>query len=323
MRLGRLIAQRLAVSLPCLALLLIGLFILLQYAPGDAVDALLSQVGGDPALASTLRQQYGLNSPMTVQIAVYIGHLLHLDLGQSVTYGRPVVSVIAERLPVTLALMAASLSLAVVGGAALGIVAARCVNRWPDTLISSAALVFYATPSFWFGLMGIVLFAVKLSWLPAGGLVDLRAGYTGARLVLDMALHLLMPVASLALIFLAVYVRIMRASLLEVLSLDFIRTARAKGLPEAAVFNRHALRNALLPLVTIAGLQASTMLGGAVVVESVFSLPGLGLLSYEAVVQRDLNMLLGIIFISALLVIAINLGVDMLYAKLDPRIDAQ
>jgi peptide/nickel transport system permease protein len=170
--------------------------------------------------------------------------------------------------------------------------------------------------------MGILLFAVKLQWLPAGGLTDLAADYTGMRLILDAAMHLILPTATLALIYLAIYLRIMRASMLEVLTLDFVRTARAKGARESAVLVRHALRNALLPLVTIIGLQAGSMLGGAVVVESVFSLPGLGRLAYEAVVSRDLNLLLGIVFMSSILVIIVNFVVDMLYAWLDPRIDA-
>jgi peptide/nickel transport system permease protein len=199
-------------------------------------------------------------------------------------------------------------------------VAARRVNKWPDTLISTLGLVFYATPSFWFGLMAIVLFSVYLQWLPAGGFTDIAESYTGIAAVLDIARHLVLPTLTLGLIFLAIYLRIMRASMLEVLSLDFVRTARAKGLGETRIIARHVLRNAMLPMVTLIGLQAGTMLGGSVVVESVFALPGLGRLAYESVVQRDLNTLLGIVFVSALLVITINFLVDILYARLDPRI---
>jgi peptide/nickel transport system permease protein len=202
----------------------------------------------------------------------------------------------------------------------LGVLAARRVNGWSDTLISTLGLVFYATPSFWFGLMAIVLFAVHLEWLPAGGFEEIGAGYTGLRRALDIASHLVLPTLTLGLIFLAIYLRIMRASMLEVLTLDFVRTARAKGLDETRVVTRHVLRNAMLPMVTLIGLQAGTMLGGSVVVESVFSLPGLGRLAYEAVVQRDLNTLLGIVFVSALLVILVNFLVDLVYARLDPRI---
>jgi peptide/nickel transport system permease protein len=216
--------------------------------------------------------------------------------------------------------MTASLSFAVFFGLVFGVIAARGVNRWPDTLISTLGLIFYATPSFWFGLMAIVVFSIYLQWLPAGGFEDITLVQGGFSRTLDIARHLLLPSLTLGLIFLAIYLRIMRASMLEVLNLDFVRTARSKGLDETSVVVRHVLRNALLPMVTLIGLQAGTMLGGSVVVESVFSLPGLGRLAYESVVQRDLNTLLGIVFVSALLVIVVNFVVDLAYARLDPRI---
>ena len=185
-------------------------------------------------------------------------------------------------------------------------------------IISTLGLVFYAIPSFWLGLMLIVLFSVKLGWLPPGGFESIGAGLTGLDRVLDIATHLVLPVLSLALIFLAIYLRLMRASMLEVMNLDFVRTARAKGLSEGHVLWRHVLRNALLPMVTFVGLQFSTMLGGSVVIESVFSLPGLGRLAFESVVQRDLNTLLGIVLVSAVLVIVVNFLVDILYAQARP-----
>jgi peptide/nickel transport system permease protein len=313
--------RRLAASVPTLLLILAGLFLLLQLAPGDTVDALMAQMGGgDAALAEELRRFYGLDLPVMARLGDYLWRLVRLDLGFSAIYGKPVATVILERLPATLLLMTASLSFAFAAGMALGVLAARRVNRWPDTLISTLGLVFYATPSFWFGLMAIVVFSVRLQWLPAGGFGDVAMGYTGLEAALDIAKHLVLPTLTLGLIFLAIYLRIMRASMLEVLSLDFVRTARAKGLTETRVVARHVLRNAMLPMVTLIGLQAGTMLGGSVVVESVFALPGLGRLAYESVVQRDLNTLLGIVFVSALLVIAVNFVVDLLYARLDPRI---
>jgi peptide/nickel transport system permease protein len=167
------------------------------------------------------------------------------------------------------------------------------------------------------------VFSIYLQWLPAGGFEDIGEVRTGIWRVLDIASHLVLPTLTLGLIFLAIYLRIMRASMLEVLNLDFVRTARAKGLDETGIVTRHVLRNALLPMVTLIGLQAGTMLGGSVVVETVFSLPGLGRLAYESVVQRDLNTLLGIVFVSALLVISVNFITDLLYARLDPRITAE
>ena len=321
MRVLLLALRRLAASVPTLLLILVGLFLLLQLAPGDTVDALMAQMGGgDAAVAEELRRFYGLDLPVMARLGDYLWRLVRLDLGFSAIYGKPVATVILERLPATLLLMTASLSFAFAAGMALGVLAARRVNRWPDTLISTLGLVFYATPSFWFGLMAIVVFSVHLQWLPAGGFGDVAMGYTGLEAALDVAKHLVLPTLTLGLIFLAIYLRIMRASMLEVLSLDFVRTARAKGLTETRVVARHVLRNALLPMVTLIGLQAGTMLGGSVVVESVFALPGLGRLAYESVVQRDLNTLLGIVFVSALLVIAVNFLVDLLYARLDPRI---
>jgi len=322
MRILRLVLRRLSLSIPCLGIILAVLFFLLQLAPGDAVDALIGQMGtSDDTLSKLLRSYYGLDGSVVAQFTGYLGRLITLDLGLSVAYGTPVLALILERLPVTVVLMVTSMAMAFTGGCVVGVIAARYVHRWPDTIISVLGMLVYSMPSFWFGLMAIVLFAVTLGWLPAGGISDLRAGHTGLALMLDMAKHLVMPALTLGLIFFAVYLRVMRTAMLEVMTLDFMRTARAKGLQERAVLFRHALRNALLPMVTIAGLQASSMLGGAVVVESVFSLPGLGRLAQEAVVQRDLNMLLGITVMSSVLVIVVNLVIDIIYAKLDPRID--
>ncbi|KAA9002448.1 ABC transporter permease [Affinibrenneria salicis] len=324
MRLLVLSARRLAAAVPALLIILVGLFLLLQFAPGDTVDALVAQMGGgDPTMIEELRRYYALDQSTAVRLGDYLWRLVHLDLGQSAIYGKPVAEVILERLPVTLLLMGSSLALAVAAGMALGIIAARRVNRWPDTLISLLGLIFYSTPSFWFGLMGIFLFSIYLDWLPSGGFETLASGLSGWARWLDIAHHLVLPTLTLTLIFLAIYLRIMRASMLEVATLDFVRTARAKGLGETRIVVRHILRNALLPLVTLIGLQAGTMLGGSVVVESVFALPGLGRLAYESVMQRDLNTLLGVVFVSALLVIAINFLVDLLYARLDPRISGE
>lgn len=321
MRILALAGRRLAASIPTLVLILIGVFVLLQFAPGDTVDALMAQMGGgDAETAKQLRQYYGLDVSAWAQLGNYLWRLVRLDLGFSAIYGKPVATVIAERLPTTILLMTASLSLAFFFGLIFGVIAARGVNRWPDTLISTLGLVFYAMPTFWFGLMAIVVFSIYLQWLPAGGFEDITVGLTGWRRTLDIASHLVLPTLTLGLFYMAIYLRIMRGSMLEVLTLDFVRTARAKGMDETRVVVRHVLRNALLPMVTLIGLQAGTMLGGSVVVESVFSLPGLGRLAYESVIQRDLNTLLGIVFVSALLVIVVNFIVDLLYARLDPRI---
>jgi peptide/nickel transport system permease protein len=169
--------------------------------------------------------------------------------------------------------------------------------------------------------MGIVVFAVKLAWLPPGGFETVGAGYTGLMRVLDIARYLVLPTLTLGLIFLAIYLRIMRASMLEVLTLDFVRTARAKGVAEQAVIVRHVLRNALLPVVTLAGLQAGTLVGGAVLTETVFAWPGIGRLMYEALLQRDYNLLLGVFVVCSAMVLVFNLATDLIYRSVDPRIE--
>ncbi len=246
MRILRLAGRRLAASIPTLVLILIGIFLLLQFAPGDTVDAMMAQMGGgDAATARELRRFYGLDLSVPVQLGHYLLRLVRLDLGFSSIYGKPVAAVLLERLPPTILLMTASLSFAFFFGLVFGVIAARGVNKWPDTVISIAGLIFYATPSFWFGLMAIVVFSIYLQWLPAGGFEDIGAVQTGIWRTLDIARHLVLPTLTLGLIFLAIYLRIMRASMLEVLNLDYVRTARAKGLDETRVVTRHVLRNAL------------------------------------------------------------------------------
>jgi peptide/nickel transport system permease protein len=287
------------------------------------VDAMLAASGGgDAGLIAELRGAYGLDQPVWVQLLLYLWRAIRLDFGTSSIYGAPVLEVVLSRAGNTVALMLASLALAILLGALLGIAAARRRGTLADSVIVVLGLVFYATPGFWVGLMLIVLFSVKLGWLPVGGLETIGAGLTGFAHALDRARHLAMPMASLSLVFLAVYLRLMRSSMIEAYGEDFVRTARAKGLSERRIAYAHVLRNALLPLVTMAGLQFGTLIGGSVVVESVFSLPGLGRLAYEAVAQRDLNTLLGVVLLTSVLVILANLVVDLLYARLDPRIEA-
>jgi peptide/nickel transport system permease protein len=251
---------------------------------------------------------------------IYLGKLATLDLGYSFVYQTPVTSLIAERLPATLLLMVSSLVIAMGLGVALGVAAARRRGTWIDSVVSVGALVVYATPVFWLGLMLIVFFSITLGILPSGGSVDIRAGHTGLAYALDMAKHLVLPVATMSLFYVAIYTRMMRASMLEVYSLDFITTARAKGLSERAIAWQHAARNALLPVVTLAGLQFGHLLGGSVLVETVFGWPGLGRLVFDSLMQRDINLLLGILFVSSVVVVLANLAADLAYGWLDPRI---
>src|SRR5260370_11642449 len=248
MRILGLAGRRLAASIPTLILILIGVFLLLQLAPGDTVDALMAQMGGgDAAAERELRKCYGLDLSLTAQLGNYLWRLVRLDLVFSSIYGKPVATVILERLPPTILLMTASLSFAFFFGLLFGVIAARGVNRWPDTLISTLGLIFYATPSFWFGLMAIVVFSIYLQWLPAGGFQDIGSVQTGIWGVIDIAKHLMLPTLTLGLIFLAIYLRIMRASMLEILNLDYVRTARAKGLHQTPLVPPQLLPHRPLP----------------------------------------------------------------------------
>ena len=313
--------RRLITTIPALVIILITLFLLLQLAPGDTVDALLAQIGGaESSVIDEMRHYYELDQSTSSRLLNYLWRLVHLDLGQSAIYNKPVSHMILERLPATLLLMISAMSLAFTCGTILGILSAQKVNRWPDTLISILGLIFYSTPSFWLALMGIVFFSIYLNWLPPSGFGSIEQSLTGFSAILDIAWYLILPTITLALVYLAIYLRIMRASLLEVSTLDFVKTAKTKGLSSRKILVNHVLRNAMLPMITLIGLQAGTMLGGSVVIETIFAIPGLGRLAYDSVVQRDLNTLLGVVFISAILVIFINFIVDMLYAKLDPRI---
>lgn len=296
-------------------------FFLLQLAPGDAAQVLAGEAGAaTPEYMAALRAQFGLDQPLLVQFWKYILNLAHFNLGYSFRHGMPVAQLIGERVPATLLLMGASILFAVVAGATLGAIAAYRAGRIADVVISTLALVFFATPLFWIGLMLVVVFSVWLDWLPVGGMFTIEAGYTGWKYILDIARHLVLPAVTLGLFYMAVYTRLMRATMVEVRRQDFVRTAVAKGARPPRVLFAHVLRNALLPLVTMLGVQVSSIIGGAVLVETVFSWPGLGRLAFEALFQRDFNLLLGILLCSSIVVIVVNWVVDFVYTRLDPRI---
>lgn len=296
-------------------------FILLHLAPGDAADIIAAQSGGASAeFVSELRRSFGLDRPMYQQFFIYIGRLLILDLGFSHVQQRPVFELIADRVPATLLLMVTAIGIAIVFGVLAGIVAAMRHRRWIDSLVSVVALVVYATPQFWLGLMLIVLFSITFPILPSGGMMTIASEMGAGARIVDIARHLALPALTLGLFYVAVYARLMRASMLEVYTFDFITAARAKGVSEARVGFIHAAANALLPVVTLAGVQVGHLLGGSILVETVFSWPGLGRLVFDALLQRDLNLLLGILFVSSVVVVLANLIVDLLYGLLDPRI---
>lgn len=320
-RIAGLLWRRLAGAVPVLAIVVAGAFLLLELAPGDAVDAYLVSVGGgDAALAGHLRAQYGLDGSALSRFSVYLASLARFDLGWSVAFDRPVLDLIGERLPATLILMGSATALSFGLGSLLGVLAGARPGGFRDRFLSIASLALYAVPGFWLGLVLVIIFAVDLRWLPFSGFETIASGRQGLDRAIDIARHMVLPVSALGFIYLALYLRVTRAAIGAIWPQDYVLFARARGLSARRILWRHVARNALLPLVTVLGLQSAAMLGGSVVIESVFAIPGFGRLAHEAVAGRDAPLLVGILLVSALMVVAVNLVVDALYAVLDPRI---
>lgn len=309
-------------AITVIALIAIVNFFLVRMAPGDPAQVMAGQSGAsDEKYMAQLRQEFGLDKPVLTQLGVYVDHMVRLDLGYSHRQQQPVFKLILERLPATLLLTGLAFVLSISLGVLLGLLAARTVGSWTDTAISGAALLFYATPIFWSGLLLVLIFSVALDWLPAYGFSSIGTNASGLESLMDIARHAILPVTTLSLFYVAIYARLARASMLEVSRLDFVKTARAKGLPERQVLVRHVLRNALLPIITYAGIHAGGLVGGSVVVETIFAWPGVGRLAFEAVSQRDYSVLLGVFFTISVIVVSINLLTDFIYAFADPRIE--
>jgi peptide/nickel transport system permease protein len=319
---GRYLLRRASQALLVLVLIACTNFLIINAAPGDMVDVMAGETGAaDAAYLAALRDKFGLDQPLPVRLGRYLGSLATLDLGHSFRHNESVVQLILSRFPPTLLLMFSALGIALVGGIVLGVAAARRPGSLRDSVISVVALLGYSTPLFWFGLMLTVLMSVKLGLLPSSGMSTIGEDFGLLGNALDVGKHLLMPALTLALFYISTYTRLMRASMLEISGMDFARTAKAKGLNERQVAYRHVLRNAILPLVSLFGVQLGAVLGGSVVVEVVFGWPGLGTLAFDALFQRDYNLLMGILFMSSVLVVVVNLAVDLLYSVLDPRIE--
>ncbi len=322
MRRLRYFGYRILLALPVVFGILILNFFLIHLAPGDAASVLAGESGAaTPEYMAVLRVKFGLDQPLWQQFVSYIGNMLRLNLGYSFRNDAGVFDLILDRLGPTLLLMLTAFGSALGIGTLLGLIAATGRNSWRDNVISVLTLVAYATPVFWLGLMMVVVFAIRLAWLPTSGFETVGADLEGWDSALDIGRHLVMPAVTLSLFYLALYARVMRASVLEQSGLDYVTTARAKGQSERGIMFRHVFGNALLPVVTMAGVQAGNLIGGSVVVETVFGWPGIGTLAFNALQSRDLNLLLGIFFVSACLVVVINLLVDLIYVSLDPRIE--
>jgi peptide/nickel transport system permease protein len=317
----KLLRRRLVQAVPLILGVVVINFCLIQLAPGTFLELMTAENQvSDPATVELLRKTYGLDDPVWLQLLKYIWALMRFDFGFSYRQNMPVIQAIWIHLPATLLLMVSSVTLALAVGVAAGVVASMKVRTFWDSLVSVAAMFFFAAPSFWLGIMLIVLFAVKLGWLPVGGMMTI-GGAGGVGGILDILHHLILPTLALGLFYAAIYARVMRSSMLEVAQLDFVRTARAKGLSRNKVTIAHVLRNALLPVVTILGVQMGTVLAGSVVIESVFSWPGIGSLLFDSVSSRNYPVVLGIMVLGSLVVIAANIAVDLVYMWLDPRIE--
>jgi peptide/nickel transport system permease protein len=313
--------RRLVYSILLLLAVIVLNFLLLHIAPGDPVETLVGEMGGaSEELIAELRAEYGLDKSVIHQLYTHIIRMAQGDLGMSFSLDQPVIELILDRLPATLILVVTALVLAIVFGTLLGIIAAQKPKSIFSGFVTVISLAGYSAPVFWTGIMLLIVFSYLVPLFPSFGMSEVGTSGTAFDRFLDVLHHLVLPALTLASIYLAVYSRMARASMMDVLGSDYIRTARSKGLSERVIIYKHALKNAVLPVVTMAGLQFSQLIAGAVVVETVFSWPGMGQLAFEAILRRDHPLLLGILFFSTLIVIFINFLTDMSYRLLDPRI---
>ena len=315
------IAARIAWSVGLILAVIVMCFSLVHLAPGDAALVIAGESGaGDPELIEQIREDLGLDDPYFVQLSRYVGDVASGDFGTSYRFNEPVTSLIGDRIWPTILLVTTALVFAIVIGVLVGVFTARRPESPVSHGVTVFSLVGYSMPVFWTGYLLIIAFASNVRWFPVAGMRDVR--FEGNRFEewLDIAHHLVLPALTLGLIYLAQYSRLSRASMLEVLQSDYVRTARAKGLAERKVVYKHALRNAVIPVITIAGLQFGALLSGALLVETVFNWPGLGRLAADSVFQRDAPVLLGVLICSAVLVVVINILTDVVYRMIDPRI---
>ena len=297
-------------------------FFLIRLAPGDPAEVIAGEMGGaTEEMLASIRATYGLDKPVITQLGIYLGNMLQGDLGQSYFFNRPVTELIGLRIGPTILLVIAAQVLAVTFGVAMGVFAARKPNSVLSGFVTVFATIGYAVPVFWMGIMLVILFASIIPIFPVEGMMDVRLRDENWFVqMVDILYHLALPAFTLAIIYLAIYARLARASMLDVLGADYIRTARAKGASERSVLFRHALRNAALPIITVAGLQFGGLISGALLVETVFNWPGMGTLAFDAILRRDYTTMLGVLFFASAMVVIANLITDLSYRLADPRI---
>jgi len=314
------ILRRLIHAGPLLLCVIVFNFTLIHLAPGDPIESLIGEFPAPDAYVEEMKRAFGLDQSLHVQLWLYIKAILKGNLGFSFYYREPVLTVILERVPATLQLMVPALLFSVVFGVVLGVLAARKPYSLSDNSVSSFALLGYCVPVFWLGQMLMLVFSIKLGWLPSQGIRTLGAELQGFAAFGDRLSHLLLPVLALSIRHMAINARIMRSSMLEVSYEDYITLARSKGLAEKKIVAGHMLPNALLPVVTIIGLDVGFLFTGSVLVETVFGWPGIGRLMYESILKRDYPVLMGTFMITTVLVVVTNLIVDIVYLWLDPRV---
>jgi peptide/nickel transport system permease protein len=300
----RFIIKRLGLAIVTLFLLSLTIFLLMRVTGDPAV--LLAEPGASQADLDAIRAQFGLDKPLWIQYASFIAHLVRGDFGQSFYYRTDVFELYLSRLPASLLLASAAMVFSLIIGIPTGIIAAVRVNQWWDSAGKIFALLGLSMPSFWVGLIMILFFSVYLGWLPSSG--------SGT------VLHLVMPSIALGWVFAAAHMRLTRSSMLEVLGSEYVKLARLKGLPEALVISKHALKNALIPVLTLAGINLVIMVNVAIVVETVFAWPGVGRLLYEGIAFRDFPVVQATVLLGGVMIVVVNLVVDILYAVIDPRI---
>ncbi|ABV32644.1 MULTISPECIES: ABC transporter permease [Pseudothermotoga] len=307
------IIKRLLQAIPTLFFVILTVFLIMKMIPGDPAMVLLGPQAGPEDIAR-FRQQLGLDKPVIVQFFLYLKRILTGDLGTSLVYRQDVLSLIFERLPTTIILSICALFIAIVIGIPAGILAAIKHNSFVDLLVTSLSLIGISIPIFWFGMVLIIIFSLQLGWLPAVGTGDF------SKSIWDGLSHFILPSLALGILSTGTIARFTRSSMLEVLNQDYIRTAYAKGLRRHLILYRHALRNALIPVITVIGLQLGNLLAGAVLTETVFALPGLGKLMVDGIFRRDYMLVQGEVLFTAMMYIFVNLAVDITYAFINPKV---
>jgi peptide/nickel transport system permease protein len=316
----RFVARRVLLLVPLLLGMVLLAFGIVQLAPGDPVQVLVGDYPAPDEYVAQVRERFGLDQPAWVQLGRYLAEVVRGNLGYSFFYNEPVLDVLVGRLGATLLLMGAAFLLAGAGGVLLGVACGRRPGSLTDHLLMVVGLIGYSLPVFWLGQLLLMALSLKAGWFPTQGMQTIAFGLTPAQRALDVLHHLALPAVTLATRYLALNVRLMRTSLVEVGAMDYLTTARAKGLTERAVIWKHAVRNALLPVVTIMGLNVGHLVGGAVLTETVFAWPGLGRLIFDSILHRDYPVLLGGLLVISVCVVIGNLLADLAYAVIDPRI---